>query len=110
MSWSVSFLGKPEAVAKALDEYSEKLGGQSRVEYDAAKPHLMALVKQNFASPPYVAPLIDLEASGSGTGGPEGRQLQRSLQVKIATQYKTVVDVPPGPPSPPRPAVPTDMA
>lgn len=92
MSWSVSFLGKPEAVAAALERESEKHTGQSKVEYDDAKPHLVALVRQNFADPagPYQTPLIKFEACGSGCVQ-NGQQVQRSCTVKIEPLYANLV-------------------
>lgn len=88
MSWGVSFVGKPEAVAKALDEYSGKLSGQCRIEYDDAKPHLIALVRQKFTTDAgrakgYGEPgMIALDASGSGSAV-NGEQLNRDVQVSI---------------------------
>ena len=49
MSWSISFIGKPENVEKSQEANSEKLSGASKEEYDDAKPHLIAIVNQNFA-------------------------------------------------------------
>ena len=65
-------MGKPEAVAKALEEESAKLTGQSKDEYDAALPHLAALVRENFvkAGSGYGEPVIEFSASGSGTARP----------------------------------------
>ena len=63
MSWTISFIGKPENVVAALEQQSEKMDGQSKVEYDAALPHFVALVKENFAS---TAPLLKITASGHG--------------------------------------------
>jgi hypothetical protein len=47
MSWSISFIGSPENVAKALENHSTTITGQSKAEYDAALPHIKALVEQN---------------------------------------------------------------
>ncbi len=47
MSWAVNFIGKPEKVAEALEKRSDSFSGNNRVGYDLAKPHLIALVKQN---------------------------------------------------------------
>ena len=48
MSWSVGFIGKTSNVVAALEAESAKLDTTSRLEYDAAKPFLIGLVKQNF--------------------------------------------------------------
>lgn len=92
MSWSVNLVGKPEAVAAALEEESAKFEGQSKVEFDDAKSHLAALVKENFAKDGsgYNEPVISLEASGHGTSR-GGDQLQRTLTVKIQPSYSRIV-------------------
>lgn len=46
MSWSISFIGTPENLVKAMEAYSEKLDVSSKEEYDAALPHLVGLVNQ----------------------------------------------------------------
>ena len=45
MSWSVTFIGLRDNVVRALEENSNKLDGQSKVEYDAAVPHFIGLVR-----------------------------------------------------------------
>lgn len=67
MSWSVNYIGKPEKIAEALEQQSEKLTGQSKTEFDAALPHLCALVKQNFnKAGDYI---VQLDANGHGYDG-----------------------------------------
>jgi hypothetical protein len=61
MSWSVRFIGKPENVIGALDKHSETLTGQSKAEFDEAKPALQTLVRQ------HVGQLVDLSANGHAT-------------------------------------------
>ena len=87
MSWSITLVGKPENVAKALEDNSAKLNGQSKTEYDAALPHIVALVKENFGQNP---PMLKVAASGSGyaTGG---EQVQRNCIVSIEAWYGTIV-------------------
>lgn len=75
MSWSITFIGKPENVAIALEKESEKLNGQSKIEFDSALPHLIALVKENFGT--YV-PVIRLTANGHGVG-----EVSRNCQVNL---------------------------
>lgn len=77
MSWSIALVGSPANVARALQENSAKLTDYSKVEFDAALPHLVGLVGQNFyadASQQYDGGLIRLIASGSGsaTRNPDG--------------------------------------
>ena len=99
MSWSVSLFGTPDKVAAALDNHSnDKMTGQSKLEWDEAKPHLIALVKQNFVTEEYmkqypnalVSPLVKLDASGSGSSSGD-KQLQRSCSIKIETIYTNLV-------------------
>jgi hypothetical protein len=83
MSWSVSKSGTPDEIVKALEKESTSLSGQSKVEFDEAKPSLVALVQQNFnkrdgASPP----TLTLSAYGSGSSV-DGEQVDRSCEVKL---------------------------
>jgi hypothetical protein len=66
MSWSVTFIGHPENIVKALQQKSEELDGYSKAEYDLALPHLIGLVKQNFNK--IIEPVIKITASGHGYG------------------------------------------
>lgn len=101
MSWSFSAIGKPANVAAALKKHGEALTGQCKLEFDAALPHLVGLVEQNFSADGsgYGEPIIDIEASGSGisTGSKPGgtgepnRQLQRDCTVKIGRSYRQLV-------------------
>jgi hypothetical protein len=87
MSWSVTFIGKPENVATALEQQSEKMDGQSKVEYDAALPHFVALVKENFGAN---APIVKIAASGHGYAE-GGEQKNRQCAVNIELIYGAIV-------------------
>jgi hypothetical protein len=97
MSWSFSAIGKPENIAKALDEHSATLSGQSKVEFDDALPHLKALALQNFNNVnPEHCPNVRLEASGHGSGkvgvdGEAGEQNDRNFRCVIEAQYTKLV-------------------
>ncbi len=80
MSWSVNFIGRSEEIIKYLDDYSVKMegGGQSKIEYDDALPHLKALVLQNFG----FNRTIKIAAHGSGWAE-NGEQKNRSLYCSI---------------------------
>jgi len=70
MSWSIQLIGKPENITKALQAESERLKDESKLEFDAALPHLLGLLGQNFSgdgSAPYDGGLIKLVASGHGS-------------------------------------------
>jgi hypothetical protein len=87
MSWSITFVGKPENVAKALEDNAAKLSGQSKAEYEAALPHLVVLVKENFGQTP---PMLKVTASGSGYAN-STEQLTRNCLVSIEAWYGTIV-------------------
>jgi hypothetical protein len=87
MSWSVSVIGKPANVCAELGKQSEALNGQSKIEFDAALPHLLALVKENFGS---IEPTIHLRASGHGSAQ-EGKQVQRTCSVSIEPTWTKLV-------------------
>lgn len=65
MSWSRNVVGTPAAIKQDFDRYKESLCGESLVEFQAAKPHLSALVdlNSNQAGPC----TLKLAASGHGT-------------------------------------------
>ncbi|MBX9790175.1 MAG: hypothetical protein K2Y37_14760 [Pirellulales bacterium] len=98
MSWSFTAVGRPELIAAALEAESAKLTGQCKVEFDAAWPHLAALLRENFAlaDSGYYPPLIEFYANGSGTSK-EGRQLQRNCTVTIKplSTSRILLDPPP---------------
>ena len=87
MSWSVYYMGKPAKVAEALTAYSGQLSGQSKDEYDAALPHLAALVNQNFGNE---GELIKIAASGHGTIV-NGEPTQNHCSVEITSVYGVLV-------------------
>ena len=77
MSWSISFMGAPRNVAIALKNESEKLSGESKVEYDAALPHMVGLVEQNFEN----VPMVKINASGHGYVNGENEERQCSVAI-----------------------------
>lgn len=88
MSWSVSYIGKPEKIAEALQGYSTSMSaGQSKLEFDAALPHLTALVKENFGNENQ---LLKFSASGSGYSIND-EQKTRMCSVSIETFYAVLV-------------------
>lgn len=87
MSWSVTFIGKPENVVNALEEQSAKMEGYSKVEYDSALPHLSGLVKENFGTPSMV---IKLTASGHGYAS-DGKDINRQCTASLEMFYATLV-------------------
>ncbi len=95
MSWSFNAVGTPAKLIEALEAESVRLdrpgNEQCKLEFDAAKPALAALLRENFAdeqrgtSPPVML----LEASGhgasesDGTAGSERRQTYRNCAVTL---------------------------
>ena len=47
MSFSVGYIGKPEAIKRKLAEESNRLTGQSKEEFDAVRPALETILDQN---------------------------------------------------------------
>ena len=92
MSWSVNLIGKPANVVAALEATGKGWEGQTKVEFDAARPALVALVKQNFAKEGsgYVEPVLHFAASGSGYSA-NGEQLHRNCTVTLECMYATLV-------------------
>lgn len=62
MSFSVSLIGKPEAIKRKLVEESGRLTGQSKVEFDVVKPALDILLDQQVNNG-----CIQLNANGHAT-------------------------------------------
>jgi len=87
MSWSITFIGKPENVANALSEHSAKLDGQSKVEYDSALPHITGLVKENFGNQDQ---LVKVTANGHGYAT-NGEQKQRQCTASVEVFYAVLV-------------------
>ena len=87
MSWSISFIGKPENVAKALNEHSDKLDGQSKLEYINALPNIIGIVSENFGNQDQ---LLKVTASGHGYAV-NGEQKQRQCSVNVEVFYSVLV-------------------
>lgn len=50
MSFSMTFIGKPEAIKRKLAEQSAALTGQSKAEFDAVLPALETVLDQNLGT------------------------------------------------------------
>lgn len=78
MSWSNRWVGKPDAIKRAMDRYSEKLTMQSKDEFDDAKPKLAALLDANTHDG-----VLALDANGHGyTDSRDGKRIV-TLNVKL---------------------------
>lgn len=89
MSWSLQLFGKVSKVAAALDAFSEKLTGASKVEYDAVKPHLIGAVNQNVDL--VTEPLVSISASGHGSVDGTGKIVQNQCQVEVKRVYGDIL-------------------
>lgn len=82
MSWSIGFIGTPEKISAALTAHSEKLDGQSKIEYDAALPHLDALVASNY-NKSYPEMAIQITANGHAYNDGQGETSYSNCNVSI---------------------------
>ena len=90
--WTVDLAGTVADVCQRLKEYSDKLTGQVKYDYDAALHHLMGLVMQNAPSPGSYSPSgVHLVARGTDA---ESRQYHTSLTMSLEPVY----DAAPGSP------------
>ena len=87
MSWSKTVIGKPENVVAALEAYSEKLNGASKVEYDAALPHMVGLTKQTIGE----GKIVKVAATGHGTVDGDGVITSNQCQISIEVLFAEIV-------------------
>lgn len=83
MSFSVSYVGKPEAVKRKLLEYSGQLSGHSKDEFDAILPALETLLAQHVG----YDHAIQLDAMGHATfeHKPGGQKTHGTCSVSLKT-------------------------
>lgn len=62
MSFHVSYIGKPEAIQRKLEEESARLTDQSKTEFDAVLPALTTLLSQEVGNG-----VVQLTANGHAT-------------------------------------------
>lgn len=79
MSWSFNSTGTPETVEQELDTQNTGLTGFSKEEWDAAKPHLLGLVRRNIGG------TISLSANGHAikSGDADNRLKESTCQVTL---------------------------
>jgi hypothetical protein len=82
MSFSVTFIGKPDAIKRKLAEESERLTGQSKQEFDAVKPALETVLDQNVGNN-----VLRLDANGHASfNGDTKAYGQCSVSVSVLGQ------------------------
>jgi len=79
MSWSTSFVGKTDGIKAAMERYANTLTGNSREEFEAAKPHLVGLLDQNTS-----VSVLHLDANGHAYTNQEGQRIAQ-CSVKLST-------------------------
>lgn len=79
MSFSISLIGKPEAIKRKLEEESQRLTDQSKEEFDAVKPALETILDQQVANG-----VIHLTANGHATFA-DGVKTYGSCGVEVKT-------------------------
>jgi hypothetical protein len=81
MSYSVTYIGKPEVIKRKLAEESERLRDQSKVEFDAVRPALETILDQNVGNG-----VVKLDANGHAGGHGEGRYSNCQVSVTVLGQ------------------------
>lgn len=86
MSWSVNFIGSIDNIKAAVEAESQRLTGQSKQEFDEAKPHIIGLLDQNVTQ----TPMYNLSANGHGTWN--GKEyVNKYLGLKLETVHAKIV-------------------
>ena len=80
MSFSVTYVGKPEAIKNKLADYTHQLSGQSRNEFESVKPALDTILDQNVGNGAVV-----LNASGHASFNAEGEKTSGQCSVSVST-------------------------
>jgi hypothetical protein len=79
MSFSVTFVGKPEGIKRKLAEESERLTGQSKTEFDAVKAALEMILDQQVGNG-----AVYLNANGHASFA-DGVKTYGSVSVQVKT-------------------------
>lgn len=87
MSWSTNLIGTADKVNAELNAYSETLTGQSKEEFEEAKPHIQGLIALNVNQ---ASQVIKLTAAGHATFE-NGVKKYGNCSVAIEALYHKVV-------------------
>src|SRR2546423_13126359 len=77
MSFSVQYIGKPDAIKRKLEDESARLTGQSKTEFDAVKPALDTILDQQVGNG-----VIHLSANGHASFA-DGVKTYGNCQVEV---------------------------
>lgn len=88
MSWSVSYIGKPEKIVEALNQHTSSLSGQSLEEYQDALPYLIGIVQQNLNTDYDL--ILNFSAGGSGYRA-DGVYKHKSCTIKLEQMYGKIL-------------------
>jgi isoaspartyl peptidase/L-asparaginase-like protein (Ntn-hydrolase superfamily) len=91
MSFSVTYIGKPDAIKRALAKESERLTEQSKEEFDAVRPAIEAVLDQNVGQTGVLKVEANGHASFTGTGD-ERVKTFGNCTVKIEPIYGVLTD------------------
>lgn len=78
MSFSVTYIGRPDAIKRRLATHSEELTGQSKEEFDAVLPSMNRILDQNVGGS-----ALRLEANGHASFA-DGKKTYGACQVSIS--------------------------
>lgn len=83
MSWNAYYIGTPDKIVEALTKQSQSLTSNSKIEFDAALPHIIGLIQQNKGKDK--PPMLEISANGSAWDG------QSSCTVSIKNMGSNVL-------------------
>ena len=84
MSWSISAIGSPASICKAIDKQSQTLNGVSKVEFDETMRGVKDILSGIKRDVTYGGPsLYHLQAHGSGGHTNTGEMVNYQTNVKI---------------------------
>jgi hypothetical protein len=80
MSWSNRWIGRRAGIKAAIARYAATLSGNSKAEFDAARPHIEGLVDLNTNTDG--DPVVDVDANGHAYDNGKGQSYSQT-QVTI---------------------------
>lgn len=78
MSFSITVIGKPDAIKRKLAEESQRLKDQSKAEFDAIKPALETILDQQVGNG-----VVQVTANGHATFDLDGRKTYGNCNVDV---------------------------